>query len=284
MKYTILYNPLAGNGSGYKVSKHLKRILKGNELDFQDFTKIVDYEDFFRNLPIHNRIVICGGDGTLNRFVNYSHGANIQNDIFYCPGGSGNDFMKDLSIPYKDEPILINEYLKHIPYVIIKDKKYFFMNGIGLGLDGYCCEEGEKTRGTSTKPINYTKIAIEAILHKYEPKNAIITVDGKEHLYRNVWLTPTMNGRYFGGGMMPTPNQDRLNPKHTVSVMVVHSIGKIKLLGLLSQIFNGTHIKYKNYIDVLEGRDIKVEYNQPAPVQIDGEVIPGVLEYHVFTR
>ena len=27
--YTILYNPLAGNGTGYKRAKHLKRLLKG---------------------------------------------------------------------------------------------------------------------------------------------------------------------------------------------------------------------------------------------------------------
>lgn len=48
--------------------------------------------------------------------------------------------------------------------------------------------------------------------------------------YKNAWLVPTMNGRYYGGGMMATPGQDRLNPEHTVSVMVFHGKGKLGTL------------------------------------------------------
>jgi len=283
VEYIVLYNPLAGNGSGYKMAKHIKKSLKGNKLEFQDFTKIVDYDDFFKSLNPEVRIVVCGGDGTLNRFVNYSNGASIPNDVFYCPGGSGNDFMKDLSLPESNEPVLINKYLEHIPYVMIKGKKYFFLNGIGMGLDGFCCEEGEKARGKSSKPTNYTKIAIEALLYKYKPKKAIVTVDGVEHHYKEVWISPTMNGRYFGGGMMPTPNQDRLNPAHTVSVMIIHNIGKLSLIPLFPKIFSGTHVLHRKNVEILEGKEIKVEYNEPAPVQIDGEVIPGVSTYQVFS-
>ncbi len=48
-----------------------------------------------------------------------------------------------------------------------------------------------------------TAIAIKGLLFHYRPTNAVITVDGVTHTYKKVWLVPTMNGRYYGGGMMP---------------------------------------------------------------------------------
>ena len=32
---------------------------------------------------------------------------------------------------------------------------------------------------------------------------------------------------------------------------------------------------------ILEGKTIQVKYNEPAPLQIDGEVVPEVMEYTV---
>lgn len=279
--YTVLYNPLAGNGSGYKMAKSLKHVLKGETLHFQDFTRILDYDSFMAELPAEERIIVCGGDGTLNRFINYTNGASIPNDIFYCPGGSGNDFMKDLDLGTKGTPVCINRYLERLPYATVKGKKYFFQNGIGMGLDGYCCEVGEQSRGKSKKPINYTKIAIEGFLFYYKPRNAVITVDGVSRTYKNVWFTAVMNGRYFGGGMMPAPNQDRLNPDHTVSVMVLHNINKFGLMPLLPTIFKGTHIEHTKNVDILVGKSITVSYDVLSTVQIDGEVIPGVTEFSV---
>ena len=282
--YTVLYNPLAGNGSGYKMAKSLRKKMKGETLHYQDFTRILDYEDFMANLPEDERIIVCGGDGTLNRFINYTGGAKIGRDIFYCPGGSGNDFMKDLDEPQNGFPVCINKYVANLPYATVKGKKYYFQNGIGIGLDGYCCEVGEQSRGRSTRPINYTKIAIEGILLHFKPCNAVITVDGNTEHYKNVWISAVMKGRYFGGGMMPTPNQDRLNPENTVSVMVIHNLGKLKLLTLLPTVFKGNHIEHTKNVAILSGHEIKIEYDCQSTVQIDGEVIPGVTAFDVVSR
>lgn len=69
----------------------------------------------------------------------------------------------------------------------------------------------------------YTSIAINGLLFHYKPTNAVVTVDGEMHTYHHVWLAPTMNGRYYGGGMMPTPAQRRLNPDGTISTMVMQA-------------------------------------------------------------
>ena len=168
----------------------------------------------------------------------------------------------------------------------VKGRTYRFLNGIGYGIDGYCCLEGDRQRETSSKPVNYTAIAIKGLLFHYKPASATVTVDGVTHTYRHVWLAPVMNGRYYGGGMIPTPQQDRLAQPKQLSVMVYHSPRKLQALMVFPSIFKGEHVKKEKVVEILTGREITVEFDAPKPLQIDGETIPEVRAYRaaVSTR
>lgn len=50
---------------------------------------------------------------------------------------------------------------------------------------------------------------------------------------------------------------------------------------VFSSIFKGTHVRHREMVSVLTGRDITVRFDQPTPLQIDGETFPDALEYHV---
>lgn len=283
MKYTVLFNPNAGNGTGAAEAEKLRDILKGDELTFTDITSLNGYAEFLAGLSDDERLVLAGGDGTLNRFINDTDGLDVGRDVYYFAAGSGNDFAHDLGKAKDDAPFVITEYLKDLPTVTVKGKAYKFLNGVGYGIDGYCCEVGDKQRETSDKPVNYTAIAIKGLLFHFKPCNAKITVDGVEHTYNKVWLAPTMNGRFYGGGMMPTPDQDRLGKDKTVSCMVFYGSGKLKSLAVFPSIFKGEHVKHKEMIEILTGYDIKVEFDQPTALQIDGETILGVTEYEAVS-
>lgn len=116
-------------------------------------------------------------------------------------------------------------------------------------------------------------------LFMYKPTSAVVTVDGVKHTYKHVWLAPTMNGRYYGGGMIPTPQQDRLVQPKQLSVMVFRSPGKLKALAVFPSIFKGEHIKHTDVVEVLTGQEITVQFDRPAPLQNDGETIPDVTTY-----
>ena len=283
MKYTVLFNPNAGNGTGAAEAEKLRDILKGDELTFTDITSLNGYAEFLAGLSDDERLVLAGGDGTLNRFINDTDGLDVGRDVYYFAAGSGNDFAHDLGKAKDDAPFVITEYLKDLPTVTVKGKAYKFLNGVGYGIDGYCCEVGDKQRETSDKPVNYTAIAIKGLLFHFKPCNAKTTVDGVEHTYNKVWLAPTMNGRFYGGGMMPTPDQDRLGKEKTVSCMVFYGSGKLKSLAVFPSIFKGEHVKHKEMIEILTGHDIKVEFDQPTALQIDGETILGVTEYEAVS-
>ena len=173
----------------------------------------------------------------------------------------------------------VKKYLSSLPTVTVNGDSSYFLNGVGYGIDGYCCEMGDKQRATSTKPVNYTAIAIKGLLFHYKPTNARVTVDGKEYKFKKVWIAPTMNGKYYGGGMMPTPNQDRLSPDGKLSVMLFHGSSALKTLMIFPSLFKGEHVKHEKYVTVLEGYDITVEFDSPRSIQIDGETALGITSY-----
>jgi len=281
-KTYILYNPTAGAVDSKEDVRALEVVLDG-EVETLDITKITNYSVFLGGLEPDARLIIAGGDGTLNRFINNTDRLNICQEILYYPIGTGNDFAHDLGEETRCTPFPIDKYLKDLPYVEINGKTYRFLNGVGYGIDGYCCEVGDELRKIPGKKVNYTAIAVKGLLFHYKPTRAVVTVDGVMHCYNKVWLAPTMHGRFYGGGMMPTPSQDRITTDKTLSTMVFHSSGKLKTLMLFPSIFKGLHIKYDDCVDILKGREITVEFDRPTALQVDGETILGVTSYTART-
>ena len=278
-KYYVLFNPYSGNGKGEEYARKLNSILN-DELIYFSMPKITDFKKFL-SMTKGEDIIICGGDGTLNYFINHTDGIKYKNNILYYSTGSGNDFYNDVFKGKGEGPHLINEYLKDLPTAIVKGKEYKFINGIGYGIDGYCCEMGDLHRKKSTKPVNYTKIALKGLLYDYKPTNAIVTVDSVKHAYKKVWLASTMNGRYYGGGMMIAPYQNRLNSDRSLTVVVLHGMIKLKVLTAFATVFNGEHVRFKKIVDLYTAHEVKVEFDRPVALQIDGETILGVTEYTV---
>lgn len=279
--YHVFYNPVAGDGNGETKARGLDGLLKG-ELHFYDLIKTEGVAELVNGLAPSDAIVVAGGDGTLNHFINEVDCDSIPNRIYYYATGTGNDFLRDVAGADEKGVVEIGKYLKHLPQVEVNGKKYLFLNGVGYGIDGYCCEVGDKLRETSDKPVNYAGIAIKGLLFHYKPTAAKVTVDGVEHSYRKVWIAPTMHGRFYGGGMMPAPRQRRDNEKGTVSVTLFHDSGKLPTLAVFPNIFKGTIEKSKKMIDVFEGKEITVEFSEPRALQIDGETMLGVTKYHVI--
>ncbi len=278
----VMYNPLAGNMTCEESCRGVAEIFSSDELQYIDLLTVDDLEDRLKALAPEDQIVICGGDGTLNHLINSLDTSKLEQDIFYYPGGSGNDFYHDVDDERTNGAYRINRYLKCLPTVKVNDMKKLFLNGIGFGIDGYCCEEGDKKRIVSPgKKVNYSNIALKGLAYDYKRTNATVTVDGKTYKFTDVWMAPTMNGRFYGGGMMCAPNQDRMNEDGLVSVIVVHSRLRLSLLIAFLSVFKGTHLKYKKIVSEIRGSDVKVTFDRPTALQIDGETVTNVLEYEV---
>lgn len=276
MTYT-LYNSLANNKREPEYVVELRK--KGKSENIIDVTKI-DYKVFFNSINPNDVIYLVGGDGNINYLANTIDIEKVKNEIYLIPSGTGNDFFHDVTEGKEVDKVLLNPYLKDLPTVEVNGIKKKFINGIGFGIDGYCCEVGDKLKEKSTKKINYTSIAIKGLLFHFKPVRAKVIVDGNTYEHTKVWLTPTMKGRYYGGGMKIAPNQDR-NEKGKVSAVVYRAPNKFKALMVFPSIFKGEHIKKTKMVKVYEGHKITVVFNKPTALQIDGETVKNVLTYTV---
>ena len=284
MTYHILINSLAGNSGEGTPAWHAELQKAGHSIRTYDLLEVsLDYRGFFDSLTSEDAVVLQGGDGTLNRFVNDTEGMTFPCDILYAPGGTGNDFLRDLDKSSDCMPFSVADDLRNLPFAEVNGKRYRFLNNVGFGIDGYCCEVGDAQK--AKKPgvkVNYTAVAIKGLLLHYKPTTATVIVDGVKHVYKKAWLAPAMKGRFYGGGMMAAPAQDRKNPDGTLSVMVFHGKGRLATLMAFPSIFKGEHIRRTDMVAILTGRDIRVTFDSPRAVQIDGETVLGVTEYHAY--
>ena len=69
----------------------------------------------------------------------------IRQELFYFASGSGNDFLRDVA-QGSSKVLPLKEYIAHLPQVRVNGKTHRFLNGIGYGVDGYCCQVGDELR------------------------------------------------------------------------------------------------------------------------------------------
>ncbi len=266
MKY-YLYNSLANNGIKPNVPA-------GTEL--VDAVGM-DYPAYLSNLESDDEVVLVGGDGTLNYFINAVKDVEIKNNIYLFGSGTGNDFLTDIGKAPGQE-VLINQYLEKLPTVYVNGQEKLFINNMGFGIDGYCCEVADRIKEQNPQEeINYSGIAIKGLLFHFKPCHAVVTVDGEKHEFDNVWIAPTMKGKYYGGGMDMAPEQDRFSGKLTV--VIYHCKSKIKALMAFPSIFKGEHVGKTDMVKIFTGNEITVSFSRPCAAQIDGETILNVTEY-----
>ncbi len=276
----VLFNPKSNNSRG---EEDARKWASDHNID-ASFVGLVglDYKNFFDGLTEDDEAILCGGDGTVNYFANEMYGYEFKNKLSYVKCGSGNDFYRDVEEYEKDGKVDFAPFLKNLPLVKVNGIEKRFLNGIGYGIDGDTCMIGDEIREKDPSAvIDYTKIAVKLLLGDFNVKNATVTVDGETKTYKNVWLSSTMFGKYYGGGMMAAPKQNRLNEDHTCTVTTLSSKGRLATLFKFPTFSKGNH-DGKKWIESREGHHFKVEFDEPCALQIDGDVVKNVKEYEVF--
>ena len=156
MRY-LLYNPFSGEESFSHNSAVSYSETVNLPTNLMDITKLESLRGFFEGLESDDDAVIFGGDGSLNKVANELSDLPLKNDVYYYPCGTGNDFARDVGVADGQELIYVNDYIKKLPVVAVNGVESKFINGVGFGIDGYCCEIGDKLKSQHKKP-NYTAI------------------------------------------------------------------------------------------------------------------------------
>ena len=273
----LLYNPLSRNGKNekfiQKIIKHLKD--EGRPVVSYSVLAIDDVDAFVAGCQPDDRIIIVGGDGTINHLANRIYDLAFTQDICVYQAGTGNDFVRSLKTKAKVIPI--KKYLKHLPKVNYQTSSRYFLNGVGAGLDGYIGHLVNHSRFKKNK-INYFRHAFEGFA-KFKPFSGKVIIDGKEIIEKKMWFVSVMNSPYYGGGMKIAPNADRL--KKELDVVIVKDIPKWLLMIIFPTIYLGWHKAFKRYVSIHKADTVETIFDLPTYLQIDGDTIYPIETFNV---
>ncbi len=278
----IYFNALADNGNILSSLTPIKEKLEkkwGTPIETKSSNDL-NWSEEIATFSKEDKILLAGGDGTLNYFINACDPSHLEASIYLLPLGTGNDFLNDQKEKEDEDGLVsLNDCLSSLPYIEVNGLKRRFINGIGYGIDGDCCVVAEQMKKEGKKEIDYSKITISLLFNGFKPRNAKVKVDGKEYNFKKVYLASSMLGQYYGGGMRIAPAQDRHSG--LLSFVTIYGRGKIGTLMMFPKIFSGKHVNDKKHAFTATGKEIEVSFDKPCGLQIDGEVVENVLTYKV---
>lgn len=272
--FLIIHNPLSSNKRSRLKTKRFVRIFKKAHIQFiiRSSLKIKDLKTYLEKHPKISDILLLGGDGSINYFINSVDVTELNQNIYFAKSGSGNDFLRSLK-PLKKANVTLGVAR------VNNERDINFINGCGLGFDGLVCYYVDNDHRKNK--ISYLINVFRSIIH-YKPQVFKVIVDGKEHIYKKAYIASIQNGRYFGGGMKVAPQANIEDDNFTI--IIVHGLKKWLLQILLMTIYPGWHKYIKKYVHLFTGKDIYVETEEPTYFQFDGEVTDIIKTIHVTSK
>lgn len=128
-KVYAFYNPLAGKGACKEDVRFLE-LLYDEPIVYCDLTKAETYEQHLFSLQKEDLLILCGGDGTLQRFFNLVCSTACPCDILYFPLGQENRFTRSLGYGFGCMPFSLRPFLTRLPSLSIQDHSICFFSHI----------------------------------------------------------------------------------------------------------------------------------------------------------
>lgn len=304
LMYHIIVNPNAKSGKAAKQWKQLKAALDTDKVTYilhltksgKDATaytrSITDRSICEKNPSIIHRIIVLGGDGTLNCVINGIDDIT-HTQITYLPAGTSNDFAKAMHFsanPFQAITALSmngNSRPCDIGVAKLGNREKRFHVSCGIGYDAAICAEADLT--PAKKLLNrlglgkliYVTVALKQ-LKNLTPVTCDLILDDKQTIHiQNFYFATAMQQPYEGGGFMFCPKanaQDGL-----LDLCVFGDIKKLYALSLFPLATKGSHIGKKG-VRYFRCRHARIVLSEPAFVHTDGEVHGKYKEISVGTH
>jgi len=295
----IIINPKAGNGKTKKRwHKTIEPHLKARKLEFDHiFTEYPNHATELARDAIKNGekfIVAVGGDGTYNEVANGFYEPDvfkpINTDCIFgvISSGTGSDFIKTANIQKEIEPSI--DILEHgrIQKQDVGIAKFtdlegnpgsrLFINVADTGLGGDVVDRVNRTTKALGGKMSFLIGSIRGIMHHNKTQTRMILDDNEENSYiYDANMTTICIGKYFGGGMMISPNSDPTNGKF--SVITLQDASRWKLLRSIGKIYDGSHLKMPEVKEHDLCTKVKLISEDPVFLDLDGEQVGNGTEY-----
>ena len=229
------------------------------------------------------RIVVLGGDGTMNEVINGI--VDFERvKVGLIPAGSGNDFAKGAKITTDVEQnlrnIIFNENVYACDLGLVSyegcEKPHYFAISAGYGFDAIVCKltNESKLKMKLNKfglgKMAYILITIKTLL-SMRTCRATVKLDGRSTVgYNQLVFSASMNAKAEGGGVPMTPKAKMNDGK--LSLCTVHDIPVWRTFFVLPFLIIGKHEKFRCF-SIKEYESMYVSLSKPMTLHADGEFL-----------
>ncbi len=261
----LIYNPAAGRGRARHHAREVEQHLRALGADVDPYAS-TSPQDLTRaaaesSRAGHDRVVVCGGDGTLNLALREFDLA--RGTLALVPMGSGDDFARVNGIPRDVRgacEVAVRGSVREVDVGIANDLRYAGVAGLGFD------SEVARFANDRVKHIHGSAVYLYAILRvlpNFRPRR--VRIDGRDE---EIMFAVFGNSPQYGGGIKIAPAA-RLDDG-LLDACIVHRTSRLQLLKTLPRAYNGTHVT-KSFVETRRGGEFHVESDLPLDVYADGE-------------
>ena len=285
MVYHFILNPMSGKNlkkaqkSVKLMTEKIRTACQKRQLSYRIYytTSVGDATDYVSSMVNSSqdkqRFICVGGDGTINEIVNSAPCVpNVEFGVI--PHGSGNDFVKNFTNTENFTDIDAQIDGDTVSLDLIKCNDIYCANMVNIGFDCSVVKEAARLKKLKlvTPGLSYIGGVFVALFKKYGTKMRLIFDDG-EVVDSTLLLTAIGNGKFCGGGFNSAP--EALLNDGLMDIVVIKKVSRLTFLGLVGSYKKGTYLnnkKAQKYIKYRRVSHFKMEFNDPIPICIDGEI------------
>ena len=227
------------------------------------------------------KIVLAGGDGTLNEVINgISDFSRIKFAII--PTGSGNDFARGIGIKKNQTLKILKKIVSNNSFTLVdlglsrfKDgKTRYFAISSGIGMDAIVCK---KTNSSKLKVV-LNKFHLGQFVYIFLTVHSLFTMKCRDvkikfdeeepQIYKNLIFFAGMNTCAEGGGVKMAPDAKFNDGK--LSALIVQNIPRIRAFFLFPFLILGKHERFKGFI-IKDFKKMTLTADEDVVSHTDGE-------------
>ena len=271
--FTAVVNPAAGSDPSARLIPVARWLREAGAEVAVEYSRSLEHAgDLAREAASKGHVVIAaGGDGMVGGLAGALAGTDAVLGIL--PAGRGNDFARQLGLP--DEPERLAELLlsaepKAIDAIEVESgngTKNIVVGSVYGGVDSVAnVHINRLTRLPGS--LAYYLGPLRAIA-TWRPVSYRITIDGETREERGYTVVAANSG-YYGYGLHVAP--DAAVDDGLLDVVIIRHAPKRRFFAFMRELPHGTHVR-RPEIEVLRGREIRVEADREIPFGGDGELL-----------
>ena len=275
----LIINPAARRGHAGRRVRAIREAFEGHgiETEVHVSTAAGDIAAITERLARNgaSRIVIAGGDGSVNEAVNGLMSSGRVVPMGVVPTGTGNDFVKACGIDpdWQRAAISLAERVAANVEASAVDagrcNSSYFVNGVGIGFDAIVTRYASEIR-LPIGDLVYVLGLIRALAGGVTTPDLEVTA-GSFHYSGRATLVNVANGPWLGSQFRIAPAA--MNNDGRLDLVVAEPVTRARAASLVMPLRKGEHLDEPE-VRHATVREVTVKSSEPIASHLDGEVQP----------